>query len=89
MELKGKNVKKIPKAKKKKMQGTLKRMEKVRKEDNRNLRDLITAKLNWAIKEKAKGIKVIKETQYQVAKLEGIILLAEDLLNPKKEEKKS
>lgn len=89
LKLKGKNVKKIPKAKKKKMEGTLEKMQKIREEDNRNLRDLIKVKLNWAIKEKTKGLQVIKATQHQVVKLEGVILLAEDLLKKPTENEKS
>lgn len=87
MELKGNNLKKIPKAKKEKMKATLKRMTKIREKDNRNLRDLINIKLTWAINEKQKGLNQLENLKVQIYKLEGIILGMKDLLEPKKENK--
>ena len=52
--------------------------------DSKNLRNIVERKLEWAKKEREKGIKIIRTTQVQVYKLDGIILAFEDLLNPKK-----
>lgn len=84
MKLKGMNSKKLKPKQKKKMQETLKRMEETRKTDDKHLRDILKEKLTWAINERSKGIKLINDTTIQVHKLTGIIMLAQELLNPKK-----
>lgn len=89
MELKGRNVKRISKIKKEKMRKTLKIMTETREKDNINLRDLIKVKLNWALDEKQKGLNQLEKLKIQIYKLEGIVLGMKDLLEPKKEEKKS
>jgi len=81
-KLKGVNAKRIPKHKKVKMKKTLNAMSKNRDEDNRILRDVINAKLKWAIAEKEKGTNAIARLEKQVIKLEGIILGYEDVLKP-------
>ena len=87
MKLKGKNIKRLKPNQRAKMEKTLKSMEENRKKDSRNLRDIIESKLKWAKQEKQKGINLIKTTQIQIYKLDGIILAFEDLLYPKKENK--
>ena len=98
MELKGKNVEKLPKTKKQKMEETLKRMEETRNKDDKFLRDVIEQKLKWAMDEKEKGLKTIekqfqqiKDNQDILMKIDGIILVLRELLgiNPEniKEEK--
>ena len=75
----------------KKQEETIAKMKSNRQIDSKNLRDIIIGKLEWAKAEKAKGEKAIKQIQFQVAKLEGIILFINELLQPpleKKEEKK-
>lgn len=84
MRLKGRNVKNLTPKQKKKMERTLKRMEEIRKKDSKNLRNIAEKKLEWAKRERQKGINVIKSTRIQIYKLDGIILAYEDLLNPKK-----
>lgn len=93
MKLKGKNAEKLNPAKRKKMEKTLKKMEKTRIQDTRHLRDIIKAKLDWATKEKAKGLKTVEMLNNQVLginrqliKLDGILLVLNELVNLKKEE---
>ena len=88
LKLKGIFSKKLSKAQKTKMEKTLEGMQKTREEDSAGLREILKQKLVWALQEKEKGIKVIKGTQATVYRLEGIIVLIKELLNPKKEEKK-
>lgn len=89
MKLKGMFSKRIKEKDKKKKLATLKRMEATREKDSQNLRDLIKGKLVWAMNEKQKGLKVIRETQVQVHRLDGIIIFIQDILNPKKEKPKN
>lgn len=95
-KLKGVNAKRIPKHKKDKMKKTLDIMSKNRDEDNRILRDVLNAKLKWAIAEKEKGIKaieahnkVIRNLEKQVITLEGIILGFKSVLTPPKKEEEN
>jgi len=71
----------------KKQKETLKRMKKNRQIDSNNLRGIIEGKLKWAKAEKKKGENAIKQIQFQVAKLEGIILFINELLMPPEEKK--
>lgn len=91
-KLKGKNVKRIPKHKKKKMDKTLEAMGKNRDKDSRILRDVIIEKLKWAIEETEKGNKAvnahqeaIEKLKKQLLKLEGIILAYKEVLKPPEE----
>lgn len=84
-KLKGKTVEKFSKEDKQKKEETLKRMDETREEDNKNLRDIITKKLNLLIQERTKGLKIIDENKKQILKLEGAILFCQELLNPKEE----
>ena len=88
MELKGKNSKKLKPKQKKKMNKTLKRMEETRKQDNTNLRDLMKTKLEWVKNERQKGLNLIEETKVKIYKLNGMIILINDVLNLKKEKNK-
>ena len=92
MKLKGKNSERIPKSKKIKMEKTLSKMQKIRKEDSIHLREIIKEKLKWAIAEKEKAIKMITANQENINKLkaqllqlEGGIIALNDILNPEKE----
>ncbi len=74
----------------KKQKETLKKMQINRQLDSNNLREIIKAKLDWAKKQKTKGEGAIKQIQFQIAKLDGIILFINELLMPpekKKDEK--
>jgi len=86
MELKGEVVKKLKPEKKKKMEETLKRMEKIRDDDAKKLRYTIKEKLDWAIEEQKKGIKNIQENQVQVQRLQGIIIVLTELLEKPKDD---
>ena len=66
----------------KKQEKTIVKMKSNRQIDSKNLRDIIIGKLEWAKAEKAKGEKAIKQIQFQVTKLEGIIMFINDLLLP-------
>lgn len=85
MKLKGKSVKKIKKQTKKKMEKTLKIMKETREADNIWLRELLKGKREWAKQEIQKGKTRIKTIQTQINRLEGIILLANDILEPQNE----
>jgi hypothetical protein len=85
--LKGTNAKKIPKKKKEKMEKTLKKMVKVRKDDSIHLREVLASKLKWALEEKIKAIQTINDLKAQLLKIEGAILCLNDILNPEPEEK--
>ena len=87
MKLKGQLVKKLSKKDKKKKEETLKRMEETRKKDDQHLREILKNKLAWATQERQKGLNFIEETKVKVLKLTGMIILINDVLNPKKEEK--
>ncbi len=62
-------------------------MKNNRIKDDKHLRDVLNNKLVWVTNERVKGLKLIEETRVKVFKLEGMILLINDILNPKKEEK--
>ena len=87
MKLKGVNSKKLSKKDKKKKEETLKRMQEVRDKDDKHLRDILKDKLVWATVERSKGLKFIEETKVKVFKLSGMIILINNILTPKKEEK--
>ena len=86
MKLKGKNVDRIPKIKRDKMEKTLQKMEEVRQIDSNRLRDIIKAKKAWAIAEKVKGLKQIQTITTQINQLDGIILFVNDLIMPTEKE---
>jgi len=67
---------------------TIKKMKETRQIDSKVLRDLIEQKLKWAIVERNKGLALIRQTQVEVTKLEGIVLFIKDLLDPIKKEEK-
>lgn len=86
MKLKGKNSERIREDKKEKMQATLNKMQENRNQDNVYLRDVIKKKLEWAAQEKEKGEKFItqlelkiKETKEKVTRLEGILIVLDEL----------
>ena len=85
MKLKGMFSKKLKKEDKKKKEKTLKRMEETRKKDDQHLREILKNKLVWATQERQKGLNFIEETKVKVLKLNGMIILVNDILNPKKE----
>jgi hypothetical protein len=73
-----------------KQEATLGRMKETREIDAVNLRETIKAKLDWAKAEKRKGegqiktlVTQIETLKYQIARLDGIIIFIEDLLNPR------
>ena len=88
MKLKGKIVKKLKQSVRKKMEDTLKRMTKVRKQDNVNLRTIIEKKFAWAVAERNKRIAQKKQIENVILKLEGIILFCKDILEPEKKKEK-
>jgi len=55
--------------------------------DDKHLRDILTNKLVWATNEQNKGLKLIEETKVKVLKLNGMVILINEVLNSKKEEK--
>jgi hypothetical protein len=89
LKLKGVFAKRLKDSTKKKMEDTLKRMAKVRKQDEVHLRTLIEEKLAWASSERLKGLSQIKHLEKNIAKLEGIIIVCKEILEtkPKKEKK--
>ena len=90
MKLKGRNAKNLKPKQRNKMNQTLKRMENTRKEDDKCLRDILNNRLMWAVSEKQKGLKKLEDTKAQILRLEGIIIIINDILHPekKKEEPK-
>ena len=85
MKLKGQLTKTLSKRQRKKMEGTLARMKKTRQVDNQYLREVLKQKLAWAMNERIKGENLIKKTQAQVYRLEGIeIFIKETLSAPTK-----
>lgn len=87
LKLKGRNAARIKPKKKVKMQKTLNKMQKVRKEDSLNLRDIAEGKLKWAIEERERGLSANKKIQIQIHKLDGIITVLEEILGKNIEEK--
>lgn len=81
MRLKGKNIKNIKKDKKAVMEKTLKHMSDNRKKDTKKLRHLIEEKYSWAKEEIKRGELQIKAINIQLAKLQGIVLFSENLLD--------
>jgi len=69
----------------KKQKETLEKMKLNRQIDSNNLRELIKGKLDWAKKEKAKGESTINQVKIQIARLDGIILFINDLLQSSEE----
>ncbi len=65
-----------------------KKIKAIKKKKHCELRVIIESKLKWAESEKLKGIKTIETIKNQMLKLEGVILILNQLLNPPKEEKK-
>jgi hypothetical protein len=85
----------MTKISKEKQAETLKKMKDNRYQDAIFLRDVIKEKLDWANKERQKGLDAIKsyETEItklkeQVLRLEGTIIILKQLAEAKKEEKK-
>jgi hypothetical protein len=85
LKLKGTIVEHLSKEDKEKKEKTLAKMQETREQDDIWLRDLLKQKIAWAINEKTKGEKLLKDTQTKVNRLEGIILLIQDVLGVKKE----
>lgn len=83
MKLKGLFSKKLKAKDRKKKERTLRRMQKTRQIDSDNLRVLIEQKMKWALAEKNKGLKLVKQTEIQIERLNGILLFINDLLQPK------
>jgi len=72
-----------------KQEDTLKRMKETRQLDANNLREVINGKLVWVMQEIKRGKAQLEALKIQIARLEGIKLFIEDLLqSPLKEEKK-
>ncbi len=95
MKLRGKNYKRTRGQQKKKLEKTLKRMEKIRKNDNKRLRKSIKDKLEWAIDQKKKGLEAIERFKQSIQintkeiwKLEGIILAFTQILEEDNKGKK-
>jgi len=88
MRARGKNYERMNKKQKTKIDKTVKRMKKIRIDDNIKLRKNIQDKLEWAIEQKKKGLEAIenwrksiqKNTQ-ELFKLEGIILCLTQILS--------
>ena len=87
LKLKGRFSKKLKKEDKKKKEETLKHMQETRDKDDQHLREILKNKLVWVTGERQKGINLIEETKVKVYKLAGMMMLINDVLNPKKEEK--
>lgn len=77
--------------KKKELKAKAKRVrkfvEKIKIKDDTHLRDVLNNKLVWVVNERNKGLKLIEETKIKVLKLSGMIMLINNVLSPKKEEK--
>jgi len=90
---------KLPEKKRKKMERTLRRMEKVRRIDDMRLRELINAKREWVDKEREKGFNIIEQLDQQIEKiknqqqaireqilkLDGCALVLDDLIEESKQ----
>ena len=103
MRLTGSMVDRLPPEKREKMERTLRRMEKTRRNDDMYLRDVVKNKLDWAKSERQKGFdmidglnkrlqEVIKDTENriseinkQILKLDGIVLVLDELNEMKSE----
>lgn len=90
---------KLPEKKRKKMERTLRRMEKVRRIDDMRLRELINVKREWVDKEREKGFNIIEQLDQQIEKiknqqqaireqilkLDGCALVLDDLIEESKQ----
>jgi len=99
LRLKGRMAEKLPEKKRKKMERTLRRMEKVRRIDDMRLRELINAKREWVDKEREKGFNIIEQLDQQIEKiknqqqaireqilkLDGCALVLDDLIEESKQ----
>jgi hypothetical protein len=65
---------------KEKQEKTLKDMKNRRKEDSIHLRSIVEAKLKWATEERQKGLQSIETLKQQVLKLEGSIIVLNQVL---------
>ena len=88
MKPRGKNYKRMKGNQKVKFDKTLKRMTKIRTNDNVRLRKNIQDKLTWAKEQKELGLKAIEEFKNRIRintqelfKLEGIILALSQILS--------
>ena len=72
----------------KKQKDTMERMKKNRQIDSDNLRHVIEGKLTWAKAEIEKGKRQQEALKLQIARLKGIVLFIEDLLQPPEKESK-
>lgn len=91
MKLKGKVLERLSPEKRARMEATLERMTNTRRKDDMYLRDAVKEKLEWAKAERQKGFDTIKmfETKInnvhrQTLKLEGIILVLNELMDTEK-----
>ncbi len=98
MKLKGKSAERLRPDQRARMERTLKRMEEVRRNDDMRLRDLITRKREWTIKERQKGFDIIdnlekqkeklteqqNDIRQQIVKLDGCLLVLDDLIEESK-----
>ncbi len=87
LKLRGQVVKNMSLKEKKEKQKVLDRMIETRKKDDKWLRDQLQLKLTWATQERQKGLNLIEQTKIKVYKLTGMMILINDVLNLKKEEK--
>lgn len=86
MRLKGKMLERLSPEKRERMERTLRRMENVRRDDDMRVRELITAKKEWAEQERQKGLDLIskledqiEDIKKQIIKLDGCVLALVDL----------
>ena len=86
MRLKGQLLERLSPEKRERMERTLRRMESVRRNDDMRVRELIVAKKDWAEKERQKGFDVIaklkeqiEDVKKQIIKLDGCLLVLDDL----------
>jgi hypothetical protein len=70
----------MAKVSKEKQAKTLKDMKKRRKEDSIHLRSIIENKIKWANEERQKGLQSIETLKQQVLKLEGSIIVLNQVL---------
>jgi len=87
MRLKGKNLENISEIDLLKKEQTLKKMTKVREDGENISRTIIKEKLEWSIKERAKGMEILQKLanqidgmQTQIKQLDGAITALRDLL---------
>lgn len=66
-----------------KQEKTIDKMKKNRYDDYIDLRDLAEKRLKWTLVEKEKAISIIKNTELQLMKLEGAIIVLNELLQKK------